>query len=182
MIGWKKAVTTAMVATSLTAAAGAMAASNDIFIKIGDIKGESADSKHRGEIDVVSWSWGLAQTGGSTGGGGGAGKAHVHDISIVKHIDAASPSLFMHAAEGRHIGNVQLTVRKAGGRAVDFIKIKLDDVLVSSITSAVKGDETVEHVTLNFGRIEYEYTPVGADGSPGTPVKFSWDVKANRGK
>ena len=31
----------------------------DIFAKIGDIKGESLDSKHKDEIEVLSFSWGL---------------------------------------------------------------------------------------------------------------------------
>ena len=43
---------------------------SDIFAKIGDIKGESLDSKHKGEVEVLSWSWGISQS-GSIGGGWG---------------------------------------------------------------------------------------------------------------
>lgn len=182
MNGWKKAVTTAAVATSLTAAVGALAATNDIFAKIGDIKGESTDLKHKGEIDVISWSWGLVQMGAghSNSGGGGVGKAQFHDISIVKKVDRASPALLQAAAEGSHIRDVQLIVRKAGGRQLEYLKIKLTDVFVASVLNVVKGEEAVEHLTLNFGKVEYDYYPQKEDGSADAPVHFGWSVKDNR--
>ena len=36
---------------------------SDIFAKIGDIKGESLDDKHKDEIEVLSWSWGVTNAG-----------------------------------------------------------------------------------------------------------------------
>jgi hypothetical protein len=32
---------------------------SDIFAKLGDIKGESMDDKHKDEIEVLSYSWGV---------------------------------------------------------------------------------------------------------------------------
>ena len=37
----------------------------DYFLKIDGIEGESKDSKHAKEIDLLSWSWGASQTGSS---------------------------------------------------------------------------------------------------------------------
>ena len=66
----------------------------DIFAKIGDIKGESLDAKHKDEIEVLSFSWGVANSGSAApGGGGGAGKATFQDLSIVHGIDKATPEL-----------------------------------------------------------------------------------------
>jgi type VI secretion system secreted protein Hcp len=105
----------------------------DAFLKLDGIKGESADAKHKGEIDIASFSWGMSQTGVSaTGGGGGAGKVKVHDISFVKKTDAASPLLFLNCANGAHIKEANFVVRKAGGEQLEYLKIKLTDVLVSS--------------------------------------------------
>ena len=71
---------------------------SDIFAKIGDIKGESADAKHKDEIEVLSFSWGVTNAASSVaGGGGGAGRATFQDLSIVHTIDKASPRL-LHAA------------------------------------------------------------------------------------
>ena len=35
---------------------------SDIFAKLGDIKGESLDAKHKDEIEVLSFSWGVTNT------------------------------------------------------------------------------------------------------------------------
>jgi len=45
---------------------------SDIFAKIGDIKGESLDSKHKDEIEVLSISWGVSNAGSMAFGGGAA--------------------------------------------------------------------------------------------------------------
>jgi len=182
----------------------------DAFLKLDGIKGESMDAKHKGEIDIMSFSWGVAQTGThGTGGGGGAGKVSVHDITITKKTDAASPLLFLNCANGSHIKEANLVVRKAGGTQLEYLKIKLTDVLVSSYepwgqaeaTGAAAGaaagagiagglrkdkwqmaDEIpMESVSLNFSKVEYSYQPQGADGkAQGGPILAGWDVKANQ--
>ena len=74
---------------------------SDIFAKIGDIKGESLDNKHKDEIEVLSWSWGVTNDAAqSMGGGGGAGKASFHDLSFTHKIDKASPVLMKGCASG----------------------------------------------------------------------------------
>ncbi len=171
----------------------------DAFLKIDGIKGESADAKHKGEIDIMSFSWGLSQTGVSaTGGGGGAGKVSVHDFVITKKTDAASPLLFLNCANGAHIKEASFVVRKAGGEQLEYLKIKLTDVLVSSYRPASESeligllqpaaaaqkttDEIpLEHVSFNFAKVEYSYQPQGADGkAQGGPILAGWDVKANQ--
>ena len=57
----------------------------DMFIKVGDFKGESNDKKHAEWIDVLAWSWGLSNSGTThQGGGGGGGKANVQDLSFTQ--------------------------------------------------------------------------------------------------
>ena len=108
----------------------------DAFLKLDGIKGESADAKHKGEIDIESFSWGLTQTAVSaTGGGGGAGKVHISDIAVTKKTDASSPLLMLNCANGAHIKEATFVVRKAGGEQLEYLKIKLTDVLVSSYKS-----------------------------------------------
>ena len=178
----------------------------DAFLKLDGIKGESADSKHKGEIDIESFSWGMSQTGVSaTGGGGGAGKVKVHDISFQKKTDASSPLLFLNCANGAHIKEATFVVRKAGGTQLEFLKIKLTDVLISSYkphgtdgtidwgdgSAGTAADDwqaqTVENqipsetFSLNYAKIEYSYQAQGADGkAQGGPIVAGWDVKANK--
>src|SRR6202047_1477667 len=107
----------------------------DAFLKLDGIKGESADAKHKGEIDIMSFSLEVAQTGTqASGGGGGAGKVHFQDIHFTKKVDASSPLLFLNCANGSHIKEANFVVRKAGGEQLEYMKIKLTDVLVSSVS------------------------------------------------
>src|SRR4051812_20554045 len=101
----------------------------DIFAKIGDIKGESLDSRHRDEVEVLAWSWGVAQSGsivhGGGGSGGAAGKANFHDLNFSHHIDKASPALMKVCATGEHVPEATITMRKAGRGQQEFLIIKM---------------------------------------------------------
>src|SRR6266481_1637831 len=95
---------------------------SDIFAKLGDIKGESLDSKHKDEIEVLSFSWGVTNPGRViSGGGGGAGKATFQDLSIVHKIDKASPVLMRACATGQHLKEATITHRKAGKDQQDYL-------------------------------------------------------------
>jgi len=155
----------------------------DIFIKIGDIKGESMDKAHKDEIDVLNWSWGMAQSGNMhVGGGGGAGKVNIQDLSLTKYVDKASPNLMMHCASGKHIDKVKLTVRKAGGESqVEYMIINLEEVLVTSLSTGGSGgdDRLTENVTLNFAKVHVDYTPQDDKGKAGTAIPYGWDIAQN---
>jgi type VI secretion system secreted protein Hcp len=113
-----------------------------IFAKIGTIKGESTDSKHKDEIDVLSWTWGVIQSGSmSFGGGGGAGKATFQDLTFTHRIDKATPLLLKACATGEHIPEATITVRKAGKGQQDYLIVKFSDVLISSVAMSVAVDE-----------------------------------------
>jgi type VI secretion system secreted protein Hcp len=143
----------------------------DAFIKIGNIKGESTDLKHKDEIEVLSFSWGVIQP--SQQGGRAAGRADVQDFTIVKRLDKSSPLLFAAACHGDHFNEATFTARKAGGTAVEFYKVTMSDVLVSSVRpGGSAGSETLplEEVSLNFGALKIEVTPQDQEGKPGTPV------------
>lgn len=156
----------------------------DYFLKIDGIPGESADSKHKGEIDVQSWSWGEAQSGTMAyGGGGGAGKVSMQDFSFVMRVNKASPKLLLACATGEHVKSALLTCRKAGKEQQEFMTYKFTDILVSSYQTggASMGDDVPhDSVSLNFSKIEYEYKEQNADGTLKGPVKAGYDLKANK--
>jgi type VI secretion system secreted protein Hcp len=157
---------------------------SDIFAKIGDIKGESHDAKHKDEIEVLSWSWGVTQTGSlpAQGGGGGSGKASFHDFNFTHHIDKASPLLMKACATGKHIGEATITVRKAGKGQQEFLIIKMSDVLVTNVAMSVAGDEstTAENVSLQLAKVDLEYRTQKPDGSLEPGLHFIYDIKANK--
>jgi len=154
----------------------------DMFLKLDDIKGESHDEKHKDSIDVLAWSWGMSNGASlGSGGGGGSGKVNMQDISITKHVDSSSNALMMDCATGRHVKVASLTVRKAGGKALEYIKLKFEDVLISSVHTGGSHGETAltENVTLAFAKVSFEYTPQKEDGSGGAGMKFGYDIKRN---
>ncbi len=156
----------------------------DMFFKIGDIKGESGDDKHKGEIDVISWSWGASNSGTThTGSGGGAGKVNVQDISFTKYVDSSSNALLQAVCIGKHYGDAILTVRKAGGSAVEYVVIKLEEVLVTAVSTGGTGhdERLTENVTLNFAKFMYKYQPQDTKGAKlGGTKDFGYDIKANK--
>ena len=156
---------------------------SDIFAKIGDIKGESPDDKHKGEIELLSWSWGVTQSGTMAhGGGGGEGKANFNDFNFTHHIDKASPVLMKACATGEHIKEATITVRKAGKGQQEFLIIKMNDILITGVAPSGAGDgaATAEHVALQFAKVDLEYKPQKQDGSLDAGVHFKYDIKGNK--
>jgi type VI secretion system secreted protein Hcp len=155
----------------------------DYFLKIDGIQGESLDSKHKGEIELEAFSWGETNTGslGSGGGGGGAGKVQIENLHVVMKMSKASPLLLKACATGQHLKEAILTARKAGKAQLEFLVIKLNDLLVSSYQTGGHSDVVpTDQVAFDFGRIEVSYRPQKADGSADTTVKAGWDRKANK--
>ena len=153
----------------------------DIFAKIGDIKGESLDAKHKDEIEVLSWSWGVSNARPpGTGGGAGAGKASFRDLSFTHNIDKASPLLMRGCATGQHLKEATITHRKAGKGQQEFLVIKMNDVIVTSVNSGDSENAHVETVSLAFAKVDLEYRPQKADGSLDAGVHFKYDLKAQK--
>jgi len=156
---------------------------SNIFAKLGDIKGESLDNKHKGEIEVLSYSWGVTNPGSlHSGGGGGAGKATFQDLSIVHKIDKASPVLLKACATGEHLKDATITFRKAGKGQQEFLIIKMNDVIVTGVIQGAADGDTAgsESVNLEFAKVDLEYKPIKADGSLDAGIHFKYDLKANK--
>jgi type VI secretion system secreted protein Hcp len=173
-----------MVTFLLTWALGvAPAMAVDMFLKLGDLKGESVDASHKDEIDVLAWSWGMSQSGTThTGGGGGAGKASFQDLNLTKYVDRTSVKLIEGVATGKHFPSAVLVVRKSGDKPVEYLKITLEDVIITSLSTGGSGGETqlTENVSLNFRKFKVEYVPVNPKtGAPETAIPFSWDISLN---
>ena len=154
-----------------------------MFLKLDGVDGESKDKKHSKEIDVLAWSWGMSNSGSAhVGGGAGAGKVNVQDVSVTKYVDSASPKLMLACCNGTHYAKALLTVRKAGGDSpVEYVTIKMEEVFVTSVSTGGSGgeDRLTENVSLNFSKVNLDYTPQEAKGGKGTAIPFGWDIAAN---
>jgi type VI secretion system secreted protein Hcp len=154
----------------------------DILLKIDGVEGESMISGHEGEIDVLSWNWGMSQAGTMhSGGGAGAGKVNIQDISFTKHIDKSSPNLMRACCNGEHFPEAELLVRKAGKEPLDYYKVTMSPVLVTAVTTGGDGGDgrPEESVSLNFAKMTVGYTPQKEDGSGDAQIELKWNIEQN---
>lgn len=157
----------------------------DTFLKIEGIEGESTDEKHKKWIEIDSFSWGAHQavSTASASGGRTAERVSISDLSFSKTVDASSPHLMLACCNGKHFTKVQLEVCEASENKHKYLGIELENVVVSSYSpSGFKGGDKVgEAVSLNFGKIKWEYTPLGQDGKPGSKVgPMGWNLEENK--
>ena len=172
--GLKGLVAAGVVATGVMAS-GSPALASDMFLKIGNIQGESQDAKHKGEIDVLSWSWGQS-TGAARTRRGPVPTACAQDLSFVKEIDSASPALIMLGVTGDVVPDAKLTVRSSGENAAEYLILQMTNVSVPSFQtggSAGQDSKLTEQVVLHFESMKGEYRRQNPDGSfAGPPIYF----------
>jgi type VI secretion system secreted protein Hcp len=175
--GFKGLVAAGLVATSVASSTSVVSAS-DMFLKIAGIKGESMDEKHRGEIDVLSWSWGTA-TGTGKVKRGTIPSQCIQDLQLTKYVDSSTPDLITLGVTGDIAKEATLTVRKSGGKEQqDFLVIKMTDVMVTSYQTggnALSEAPLMDQLTLHFSSIEGEYKQQRPDGTLGDPIRFRAD-------
>lgn len=156
----------------------------DIFIKINGIDGEAKDAAHQSEIEVTSWGWHISQQSNMhMGSGGGAGKATVDDLTFVHQVDRASPNLMKYCLTGKHVQEARLTVRKAGGSPLEYLKYTFTDVIVTAVHPfGANSDELriKERVRLSFSKIRQEYAVQNAQGGSAGAVTAGYDIKGNK--
>jgi len=148
----------------------------EIFAKVGDIAGESTDTQHRGEIEILSYPWGIAHPTSAASGGAATGRATFHDLSFTHHIDKASPKLMEACALNRRLPEVIISHRKPAGQPADYLTLKLTNAVVTSVSTSDASGGGTESVTLAFAKVDYSFRAQKPDGSLDTPVTFQFDT------
>jgi type VI secretion system secreted protein Hcp len=159
----------------------------DMHIKFGTgkvkIEGASNHKKHKGEVPILAWSWGVSNSGDLHTGAGSAsgGKAHVQDISITKFVDGCSNALLQACCTGARVDTAWVYVTNATGEQTDFLTIELSEgVLVTSVSTGGSGgeDRLTENVTLHFGKFKYSFQPQDdKGGAKGGTKDFTFDIQ-----
>jgi len=160
-----------------------MSSMQDIYIKLKGIDGESQDSQHKGWIEVLNFSYGVSQSSSThIGGGGGVGKANFDALSFSHYVDKASPNLFMYCAAGKHIDEVILSCCKVGDGSKEYMKVTMNDVLVTGVSLSGGNSETqvTESISMSYSKIRVEVKAQKKDGSMDAAVTGTWNVKENK--
>jgi type VI secretion system secreted protein Hcp len=161
--------------------------SGDMFLtltgqKTGVIKGESTDDKHKGEIDIVGWSWGMkSPTDVATGQA--TGKTSLKELRILKHVDKASTALMSVTVNNEVIKKGVLSVRKAGTMQQEYFKLTVENGRITAYdVQAPESTDSplmLESLSLAFQKIEIEYRQQGDDGQLLGSGMFMTDVSPN---
>ncbi len=158
----------------------------DAFLKIDNIEGDSTVDGHAKEIELLGWSIGASVPVGprSTSGSAAAGTSMHQDLSCAKMLDEASNDLAAACWEGKTIPNAALVTQRqgeSGGGKVDYMKILLTDVIVSTYSrSGGPSDIPMEQFTLNYATIKSEYFTTDAAGGSGGWKKKGWSVSEEK--
>jgi len=118
----------------------------DSYLQIAGVRGASTEDKHKDWIVVDSFSWGTgkATSMASAGSGGGTGKVALHDFTITKLADSASPKPAQFASTGQHIPKMVLDM---GGRSYTF-----EDATITSVKRA--GQKEI--ITVSYARVTHK--------------------------
>jgi type VI secretion system secreted protein Hcp len=153
----------------------------EYHLKFGSIKGESAASKHKDEIELLSWSWGASNPTTIVGAGMSAGKVSMSDLNFTKRVDKSSPKLLELCVTGKHVDEVILYCSKQTGQKTpdDFLTIKLKEVFVSSFQAGGSFGEDLEKESgsLSYGSINYDYKMQKPDGTLVSSGSVEYDLR-----
>ena len=173
----------AMAVAATAAVAGPAPALAETFLKLGDIQGESVDSKHKGEIEVLSFSQSFINTLSiGTGGGAGVGKVECGPITLMKSIDSSSPLLLKGVATGQHFPEAKITFRNATRNGEEYYVITMKDIFITELSQTDSADPNriFEKLVINARSFDFKYTPTTVKGSLGKPVSFKYDCAQNK--
>ena len=155
----------------------------DMFMRVEGANGESKDSNHKDWTDIKSFAWGATQPGNMvSGGGGGVGKASFNDLQVIARIDKAAPSVMKNCASGKHLSKVEVSLCKAGGSQIEYTRVTLEEVLVTSVqyTAEQSGDAVLVQFAFQAAKVKQQYWEQTDKGGKGAETVLAWNIKENR--
>jgi type VI secretion system secreted protein Hcp len=166
--------------TGEVSGSSALDAASDIFLHVegrgGPIRGEATTDGHADDIEVRSWHWGVS-AGSAIGSGVATARRSYRNLVVTKGIDRATTALYGALVNNVDLREVALTMRKAGGEALDYFQVTLGNARVVDVAIEVDlAARPVERITFSFRRITVTYTPQQGSGSGGGATEFEDEV------
>ncbi|MCC5808795.1 MAG: type VI secretion system tube protein Hcp [Ectothiorhodospiraceae bacterium] len=158
-----------------------------VFLHYEGIAGESSDLNHQGWIDVESWSWGTERkitSNSSTRHDRESSNTTITDLIITRHMDSATPYLFIESCCGRgKTAVLRLTKTGSGAGADAFMEYTLKDAVISKYHvggTSQDNKRPLEHIRISFIDIEMKYVAFDDDGQPQGPIAVGFDTSENK--
>jgi type VI secretion system secreted protein Hcp len=153
----------------------------DYFLKLDGIEGESADSNHKNEIQLMSWSWGASQVSSVAGtGGSGAGKADLSDFSLMTYFDKATPKFFKSIGAGTHIASGTLSAVKSGAQGKPYLKVDFAEIFVTSLQISGSSEVPTVAISFTYNEIKIDYSVQDEKGNLKSTGPITYNTKENK--
>jgi len=146
------------------------AAQVDVFVRIGDIRGDSKDDKHKDWIEAKMLTDGMKT----------ADRGVERSFVFTKALDRTTPSLKLYLLQGKRLPDAMIEICKSGTDKSVIFSYRLRDVTITSVRTVIENGATVEEVSLNFGSVEWSYVATDASGKPSGTIKTGWDFQTNK--
>ena len=152
------------------------------FLSIPGIPGQTTAKGFEGQIELLTWAWGVDSSGTLGGSGAGAGKATPRDVVALAQSGIQSPTLLLDTAIGRHVPTALISCVRKTKKPFTFMTLAFEDVLVTSyaVTPDPTNGSPLDLVHLEFAKLTFTVTPQNADGSAGTPVTTAFDFQSSK--
>jgi|ERR1700722_479149 type VI secretion system secreted protein Hcp len=152
----------------------------DFFLKLDAIQGESVDTNHKDEIQLMSWSWGASQVTSVSGtGGSGAGKASLSDFSVMTYFDKATPKFFKSLAKGDHIKTGTMTAVKSGAEGKPYLKVDFQELFVTSLQISGSSEIPAVSISFSYNEIKIDYSTQNEQGNVSSTGAVTYNTKTN---
>ncbi|HVT98590.1 MAG TPA: type VI secretion system tube protein Hcp [Acidobacteriaceae bacterium] len=153
----------------------------DYFLKLDGIQGESQESGHKDEVQIMSWSWGATQVSSVAGtGGSGAGKASLSDFTIMANFDKSTPKFFKSICAGTHIKTGTMNAIKSGAEGKPYLKVDFKELFVSSLQISASSEIPTVSVSFTYNEIKIDYSTQNEQGNLASTGPVTYSTKENK--
>ena len=163
--------------------------SANMYLKLEGVEGESVSDSNPKEFEILSWSHSFSQPTSPTRVSAGAGtveKAHHSDLTFTKYMDQGTPPVLKACWNGKQSKTAVLTCYRSDGaedgKPLQYLKIEMEEVVISNYSvSGGAGDIPIENISLNYGKVTYNYMPQDKSSGQGQGnAAATHDLKSNK--
>lgn len=155
-----------------------------IYLKYGDIVGDTTTDTVADWIELDSFQFGVGRGIGSGRGGQTreASEASVSEIVVTKQLDKASGPLLEQSlwGEGKD-ATIKFGRTKAGSAGTDFyLEYELGKTMISGYSVSSGGDRPTESISLNFNTFKINLDLGGLDNKAEGGFKTGYDLGTSK--
>ena len=110
-----------------------------------------------------------------------AGRPMVSEMSFSKMSDLATTEIYKACTQGTKLGTATLSVgRVEGGKFMPFFVYKLDNAMISSVSTSGGGGIPSDSFSVNFTKITCDFTQQQSDSTKKGTGTWNWNMATNK--